>query len=189
MGLTFKSNKQGMCACAVVRDCCPLSGMVLLVNKASGTVVAGETGENLTTGVFSEVLLKGDVTVGYNGAINGMSIVNCCENELPSPEESFTLSVGSLLFDNAQQMQYPQVKHLGNKLCEYLLAFTTSFVTIIGKCTLGDRHPTVGDLLVNRSGVDSTVGDLSSVRLAKAGDGGLWVWSWLAGVIASTPGS
>ena len=177
-----------MCACAVVRDCCPLSGMVPLVKKAWGTVEAGETGENLTTGVFSEVLFKGDVTVGYNGAINGMSIVNCCENELPSPGESFTLSVGCLLFDNAQRMQFPQVKHLGNKLCEHLLAFTTSFVTVIGECTVDDRHSTVGDLLVDRSGVDSTVGNLSSVRLAKAGDGGLWVWVWLARVIASTPG-
>ena len=54
-------------------------------------------------------------------------------------------------------MQFPQVKHLGNKLCEQILAFTTSFVTGIGKCTVGDLRSAVGDLLVNRSGVDSTV--------------------------------
>ena len=85
-------------------------------------------------------------------------------------------------------MQLPQVKHLGNKLCEHVLAFTASFVTSIGECTVGDRCSAVGDLLVNRSGVDSTVGDQSSVRSAKAGNGGLWVWAVLKGANASTPG-
>ena len=85
-------------------------------------------------------------------------------------------------------MQFPQIKHLGNKLCEQILAFTTSFVTGIGECAVGDLRSTMGDLLVDRSGVDSTVGDQSSDRGAKAGVCGLWVWAWLAVGSASTPG-
>ena len=139
--------------------------------------------------MFSEVLLKGDFNVGFNGAINGMSIVNCLENEFPSLGEPLTLSVDCLLYNNAQQMQFPQVKHLGNKLCEHILAFNVSFGTVIGECTVGNRCSAVGDLLVDRSGVDSTVGDWSSVRGAKAGVGGLWVWAWPAVDIASTPGN
>ena len=53
---------------------------------------------------------------------------------------------------------------------------------------MGDLCSTVGDLLVDRSGVDSTVGDRSSDRGTKAGVCGLWVWTWPAVVIASTPG-
>ena len=56
-----------------------------------------------------------------------------------------------------------------------------SFVTGIGECA-------VGDLLVNRSGVDTTVGDRLSDRGAKAGVFGLWVWAWLVVGNASTPG-
>ena len=74
-------------------------------------------------------------------------------------------------------MQFPQVKHLGNKLCEQILAFTTLFVTDIGECTVGDLHSAVGDLLVDRSRADSTVSDWSSDRGAKAGVCGLWVWA------------
>ena len=85
-------------------------------------------------------------------------------------------------------MQFPQVKHLGNKLCEQILVFTTSYVTGIGKRTVGDLHSTVGDLLVNRSGVDTTVGDRSLDGGAKAGVCGLWVWAWLAVGNASTSG-
>ena len=84
-------------------------------------------------------------------------------------------------------MQFPQVKHLGNKLCEQILAFTTSFVTGIGKCAVGDLCSAVGNLLVNRNGVDSTVGDRLADRGAKAGVCGLWVWAWLAVGSASTP--
>ena len=85
-------------------------------------------------------------------------------------------------------MQFPQVKHLGNKLCEQILAFTTSCVTGIGEHTVGDLRSAVGDLLVNRSGVDTTVGDQSLDRGAKAGVFGLWVWAWLVVGNASTPG-
>ena len=53
---------------------------------------------------------------------------------------------------------------------------------------MGDLCSTVGDLLVDRSGVDSTVGDQSLDHGAKAGVCGLWVWAWPAVGIASTPG-
>ena len=138
--------------------------------------------------MFSDVLHKGDLNDGFNGAINGMSIVNCLENESPSAGEFLTLSIVCLLLNNVQQMQFPQVKHLGNKLCEQILAFATSFVTGIGKCAVGDLHSAVGDLLVDRSGVDTTVGDRLSDRGAKAGVFGLWVWAWLVVGNASTPG-
>ena len=85
-------------------------------------------------------------------------------------------------------MQFPQVKHLGNKVCEQILAFTTSFVTGIGEHAVGDLRSAVGDVLVIRSGVDTTVGDRSSDRWAKAGVFGLWVWAWPVVGIASTPG-
>ena len=85
-------------------------------------------------------------------------------------------------------MQFPQVKHLGNKLCEQILTFTTSFVNSIGECAVGDLRSAVGDLSVDRSGVDTTVGDQSSDRGAKAGVCGLWVWAWLVVGNASTPG-
>ena len=85
-------------------------------------------------------------------------------------------------------MQFPQVKHLGNKLCEQILAFTTSFVTGIGECIVDDLHSAMGNLSVGRSGVDTTVGDWSSDRGAKAGVCGLWVWAWLTVGDASTPG-
>ena len=85
-------------------------------------------------------------------------------------------------------MQFPQVKHLGNKLCEQILAFTTSCVTGIGERAVGDLHSTVGNLLVDRSGVDTTVGDRSSDHGAKAGVCGLWVWAWLAVGNATTSG-
>ena len=85
-------------------------------------------------------------------------------------------------------MQFPQVKHLGNKLCEQILAFTTLFVTDIGECAVGNLCSAVGDLLVNRSGVDTTVGDWSSDCGVKAGVCGLWVWAWLAVGIATTSG-
>ena len=85
-------------------------------------------------------------------------------------------------------MQFPQVIHLGNKLCEHLFAVSVSFVTVVGEGTVGDLRSTVGDLLVDRSGLDSTVSDRSSGGEAKSGVGGLWVWARLAGVIASTPG-
>ena len=85
-------------------------------------------------------------------------------------------------------MQFPQVKHLGNKLCEQILAFTTSCVTGIGECTVGKLYSAVGNLLVDRSGVDTTVGDWSYDRGAKAGVCGLWVWAWLAVGNATTSG-
>ena len=85
-------------------------------------------------------------------------------------------------------MQFPQVKHLGNKLCEQILAFTTSCVTGIGECAVGNLHSAMGDLLVNRSGVDTTVGGWSSDHGAKAGVCGLWVWAWLAVGNATTSG-
>ena len=85
-------------------------------------------------------------------------------------------------------MQFPQVKHLGNKLCEHILAFATLFVTGIGECAVGNLRSTMGDLLVDRSGVDTTVGDWSSDRGAKAGVCGLWVWAWLAVGNATTSG-
>ena len=47
--------------------------------------------------MFSEVLLKGDFNDGFNGDINGMSIVNCLENEFPSVGEFLTQSVDCLL--------------------------------------------------------------------------------------------
>ena len=72
-------------------------------------------------------------------------------------------------------MQFPQVKHLGNKLCEQILVFATLFVTGIGECTVGDLRSAMGDLLVDRSGVDTTVGDQLLDRGAKAGVCGLWV--------------
>ena len=99
-----------------------------------------------------------------------------------------TLSVVCLLLNNVQQMQFPQVKHLGNKLCEQILAFATSFVTSIGECAVDDLCSTMGDLLVDRSGVDTTVGDWLSDRGAKAGVCGLWVWAWHVVGNASTPG-
>ena len=68
-------------------------------------------------------------------------------------------------------MQFPQVIHLGNKLCEHLFAVTISFVTVIGEGTVGNLRSTVGNLLVNRSGVFSTVGDQSSVHDAKSSSG------------------
>ena len=49
-------------------------------------------------------------------------------------------------------------------------------------------HYLLDDPLVDRSGVDSPVDDWSSVLSAKAGDGGLWVWAWLAGANAYTSG-
>ena len=135
--------------------------------------------------MFSDVLHKGDLNDGFNGAINGMSIVNCLENDSPSAGEFLTQSVDCLLENNVQQMQFPQVKHLGNKLCEQILACTTSFVTDIGECAV---RSAVGNLLVDRSGVDSTVSDRSSDRGARAGVCVLWVWAWPAVGIASTPG-
>ena len=85
-------------------------------------------------------------------------------------------------------MQFPQVKHLGNKSCEQILAFTMSCVTGIGERAVGDLRSAVGDLLVERSGVDTTVGDRLSDCGAKAGVCGLWVWAWLAVGIATTSG-
>ena len=161
----MKSNKQGIGACAVVWDCLSLSGVVPLVNKAWGT---GETGENWSTGVFSAVLLKGDFNEGFNV---GMSIVNCWSTHGLSLGEYCTQSFGCLLWSNVQQMQFPQVIHLGNKLCEHLFAVTIFFVTVMGEGTVGDLCSAVGDLLVDRSGVVSTVGDLSLVCEAKSGAG------------------
>ena len=43
--------------------------------------------------MFSDVLHKGDLNDGFNGAINGMSIVNCLENESPSAGEFLTLLI------------------------------------------------------------------------------------------------
>ena len=77
---------------------------------------------------------------------------------------------------------------MGNKLCEQILAFATSFVTGIGECAVGNLRSAVGDLLVDRSGVDTTVGDWSSDWGAKAGVFELWVWAWLVVGNASTPG-
>ena len=71
---------------------------------------------------------------------------------------------------------------------EQLLTCIASFVTIGGECSISDRHSAVGDLLVARSGVDRTVGDLLSVRRPNASVGGLWVWAWPEGDNASTPG-
>ena len=51
------------------------------------------TRENSHTGVFSAVLLKGDFNVGFNGAIDGISIVNYLENWSPSTGEHMTLSL------------------------------------------------------------------------------------------------
>ena len=86
-------------------------------------------------------------------------------------------------------MQFSQVKHLGNKLCEQILAFTTSCVTGIGERTVGDLCSGMWcNLLVDRSGVDTTVGDRSSDHGAKAGVCGLWVWAWLAVGNATTSG-
>ena len=85
-------------------------------------------------------------------------------------------------------MQFPQVKHLDNKLCEQILAFPTLCVTSIGEHAVGDLHSTVGNLLIDRSGVDTNVGDQSSDRGAKAGVCGLWVWAWLAVGNATTSG-
>ena len=175
MGLTFRSNKQGITAVSVAGEGGPMAGMAPLTNNAWGTGATGDTRENSHTGVFSAVLLKGDFNVGFNGANKGMSIVNCLENGSPSLGEYITLSVDCLLYINVQQMQFPQVKHFGNKLCEHLLTCTAFFVTIRKECSVGDWHSAVGNLLVNRSGVDSTVGDQSSVRGAKASVGGLWV--------------
>ena len=53
---------------------------------------------------------------------------------------------------------------------------------------MGDLRSAMGDLLVDRSGVDTTVGDRSSDRGAKAGVCGLWVWAWLAVGNATTSG-
>ena len=182
MGLTSKSNKQGIGACTGVRECCPLLGVVPLVNNVWGT---GEIGENWSTGVSSAVLLKGDFNEGFNV---GMSIVNCWST-LGLPLGGYcTQYFGCLICSNVQQMQFPQVIHLGNKLCEHLYVVTVSFVTVGDKGTVGDLRSTVGDLLVDRSGLDSTVGDQSSGREAKSGVGGLWAWAGLAGVNASTPG-
>ena len=138
MGLTFKSNKQGIGTCTGVRECCPLSGVVPLVNKAWGT---GEMGENWSTGVSSAVLLKGDFNEGFN---DGMSIVNCWSTL--GLGRYCTQSFGCMVCINVQQMQFPQVIHLGNKLCEHLFAVTVSFVTVVGEGTVGDLRSTVGDL-------------------------------------------
>ena len=168
MGLTFKSNKQGIGACTGVRECCPLSGVVPWVNKAWGT---GEIGENWSTGVSSAVLLKGDFNEGFNV---GMSTVNCWSTLGSSLGGYCTQSFGCWICSNVQQMQFPQVIHLGNKLCEHLFAVTVSFVTVVGEGTVGNLCSTVGDLLVDRSGVDSTVGDrYRSGREANSGGGGL----------------
>ena len=64
------------------------------------------------------------------------------------------LSVDSILSCNVQQIQFPQVEHLGNKVCEQLLICIASFVTVGGKCSMGNRRSAVGDLSVVRSGVD-----------------------------------
>ena len=65
-----------------------------------------------------------------------------------------TISVDSFLTCNVQQIQFPQVEHLGNKVCEQLLTCIASFVTVGGEYTMGDRRSAVGNLLVVRSGVD-----------------------------------
>ena len=99
-------------------------------------------------------MLKGDFNVGFNGAIDGISIVNCLENWSPSTGEHMTLSVDCFISSNVQQIQFPQVEHLGNKVCEHLLTCIASFVTVGGECSMGDWHSAVGNLLVVRSGVD-----------------------------------
>ena len=65
-----------------------------------------------------------------------------------------TLSVDCILSCNVQQIQFPQVEHLGNKVCEQLLTCIASFVTVGSECSMGDWRSAVGDLLVVRSGVD-----------------------------------
>ena len=107
-------------------------------------------------------------------AIDGMSIVNCLENGSSSTREHMTLSFDSFLSCNVQQIQFPQVEHLGNKVCEQLWTCIASFVTVRGECSMGNRHSAVGDLLVVRSVTvggecsmgdqRSTVGDLLVVR-------------------------
>ena len=188
MGLTLRSNKQGITDVSDLGEGGPTAWMVPLTNNAWGTGATGDTGENSHTGVFSAVLLKGDFNVGFNGAIDGISIVNCLENGPPSTGEYMTLSVDCLITCNVQQIQFPQVEHLGNKVCEQLLTCIASFVTVGGECSMGDQRSAVGDLLVIRSGVDRTLGDLPSVRRANASVGGLWVWAWPEGGNASTPG-
>ena len=64
------------------------------------------------------------------------------------------LSLDCILSSNVQQIQFQQVEHLGNKVCEQLLICIASFVTVGGECSMGDRHSTVDDLSVVRSGVD-----------------------------------
>ena len=154
MGLTLRSNKQGITDVLDVGEGGPMAGMVPLTNNAWGTGATGDTGEYSHTGVFSAVLLKGDFNVGFNGAIDGISIVNCVENGSPSTGEHMTLSFDCLLSCNVQQIQFPQVEHLGTKVCEQLLTCIASSVTVGGECSMGDRRSAVGDLLVVRSGVD-----------------------------------
>ena len=154
MGLTLRLNKQGITDVSDVGEGGLMAGMVPLTNNAWGTGATGDTGENSHTGVFSAVLLKGDFNVGFNGAIDGMSIVNCLENGSSSTREHMTLSFDCFLSCNVQQIQFPQVEHLGNKVCEQLWTCIASFVTVGGQCSMGDRRSAVGDLLVVRSGVD-----------------------------------
>ena len=154
MGLTLRLNKQGITDVSDVGQGGPMAGKVPLTNNAWGTGATGDTGENSHTGVFNAVLLKGDFNVGFNGAIDGISIVNCFENGSPSTGEHMILSLDCILSCNVQQIQFPQVEHLGNKVCEQLLICIASFVTIGGECSMGDGRSTVGDLSVVRSGVD-----------------------------------
>ena len=93
MGLTLRLNKQGITDVSDLGEVEPMAGKVSLTNNARGTGPTGDTGENSHTGVFSAVLLKGDFNVGFNGAINGISIVICLENGSPSTGEHMTLSV------------------------------------------------------------------------------------------------
>ena len=154
MGLTLRLNKQGITDVSDVGEGGPMAGMVPLTNNALGTGATGDTGENSHTGVFSAVLLKGDFNVGFNGAIDGISIVNCLENWSPSTGEHMTLSVDCFISSNVQQIQFPQVEHLGNKVCEQLLISIASFVTVGGESSMGNRRSAVGDLSVVRSGVN-----------------------------------
>ena len=154
MGLTLRLNKQGITDVSDVGEGGLMAGMVPLTNNAWGTGATGDTGENSHAGVFSAVLLKGDFNVGFNGAIDGISIVNCLENGSSSTREHMTLSFDCFLSCNVQKIQFPQVEHLVNKVCEQLWTCIASFVTVGGECSIGDQRSTVGDLLVISSGVD-----------------------------------
>ena len=51
-------------------------------------------------------------------------------------------------------------------------------MTLVGNITVGDLHSTLGDILVNRSVVSSTVSDQSLFHRDKLDEDGLWVGSW-----------